>query len=65
MTQKIISAERMLSRLREMPMFSMGSAAVSRSPAVSVSLTGMPWKDANSSNVSRVVPGSGVTMARS
>lgn len=49
---------------RSMPMLSTRSS-VSRRPAVSAMITGIPSISRDSSNMSLVVPGRGVTMAAS
>ena len=62
------SASASASRERAIPRASASSAGDSpdrRSPAVSISRSGIPPTAVASSTVSRVVPGSGVTMARS
>ncbi len=64
MTWTMTSACSMARRARCTPSRSTRSW-VSRRPAVSVMRKGMPCRLANSSMVSRVVPGVGLTMARS
>ena len=51
-------------RVRRTPSASTGSPGSLR-PAVSIQRTGIPLREASSSTVSRVVPGIGVTIARS
>ncbi len=64
-TSKARSACANAARLRSTPMSSARSRVSLRMPAVSTSTRGMPFRFSVSSSVSRVVPGMGVTMARS
>ncbi len=63
-TSKTRSARSIISRPRTSPICSTASV-LSRSPAVSTSLTGKPSRSTDSSRKSRVVPGISVTIARS
>ena len=63
-TQRTTSAVAIARRARFTPSASTASV-VSRKPAVSTTRTGMPSRSKSAFNVSRVVPGTFVTMARS